>query len=130
MTNLLLTMELENDFARFYFSGEYLYYIYKAGKTIDLAAAKQIVADRISFQEGKSYPVICFMQDVKYIDKAARDYLADKGSELVKAVAIISGSTARMHMINFYLTVNKPKVPTRMVANEEEAKQYLQKYML
>lgn len=120
-------MEVENNFARFYTQDGYLYFIYKPNIHIDLAGAKQIVSDRLKVQGGKPFKVICYIQGIRNMDKAARDYLATEGSKDVIAVALIAESTAQKLMTNFYLSVSRPTVPTKMFSTEEEAKSFLDK---
>ena len=122
-------MKIENDYAEFHIKDGLLYFRYKPVDSIDLEAAKIIVRDRLAVQKGKSYPVVCYLDAVKNVEKDARDYLAVEGSQLVKAVAIIIASTAKIIMTNFYLSVNKPLVPTKMFSNETDAKKYLEPYM-
>lgn len=122
-------MKIENEFAEFEIKDNILYFRYKPADNIDLAAAKIIVRDRLAVQKGKSYPVLCYLDALKNVDKDARDYLAVEGSQLVKAVAIIIASTAKIIMTNFYLSVNKPLVPTKMFSNETDAKKYLEPYV-
>lgn len=119
---------VENNFAKFYTQDGYLYFIYKPNIHIDLAAAKQIVSDRLKAQGGKPYRVICYIQGIRDMEKDARDYLAKEGSRDVIAVGLIAESTAQKLMTNFYLAVSRPTVPTKMFSTEEEAKAFLTKY--
>lgn len=121
---------IENSFAKFYIKGDYLYFIYKPDISIDLAAAEQIVSDRLKVQNGKPYKVICYIQGIREMKKEARDYLAKEGSKDVIAVGLIADSTAQKLMTNFYLAVSRPTVPTKMFSTEEEAKTFLNKYKL
>lgn len=122
-------MKIENEYAEFHIKDGILYYRYKPADNIDLEAAKIIVRDRLQVQNGRSYPALCYLEAVKNIEKDARDYLAVEGSQLLKAVSIIVASTAKIIMTNFYLSVNKPLVPTKMFSNEKDAKEYLKQFI-
>ena len=120
--------EIENDYARFYIKDGILYFIYKEKVNIDLNAAKQIVADRIHLQQNESLPVICYLKSLSGSEKSARDYLANEGSAYTTAVALVVGSPAIKIITNFYMLVNKPKVPTKVFISEEEAIKYLKNF--
>lgn len=119
----------ENPYATFEIRDGILFFEYKKDAFIDLEAAIEIVDHRIQLQKSQPYPVLCDITKVKSFDKQARTYLANEGSQLVSAVALIVGSPARKHMSNFYLTVNKPAVPTRVFTSREEALMYLKELL-
>ena len=118
----------ENEFAEFWIEDEILFFNYKKDINLNLATVKRVVADRIKVQEGLSYPVICDARGLKEADKEARDFLAKEGSELVIAVAIITGSPLTRFLFNFYVTINKPLTPTKMFMDQDQALSYLQEY--
>ncbi len=120
--------ELENDFARFYIKDGVLFFIYKKIDELNLEAAKRIVGDRIKIQKNADYPVICDIRLLGSADKSARDYLAKEGSAYVKAVALLVDSPALKLMANFYLTVNKPDVPTKMFTAMPQALEFINKF--
>ncbi|MFZ6009124.1 MAG: hypothetical protein ACOYXT_02155 [Bacteroidota bacterium] len=115
----------ENDFAEFWVENGILFFVYKQGVTLDVEAAKRIVADRVKAQKNVSYPVFCDMRGIKDIDKNARDYLAKEGSQLVKAVGVLIESPVTKIMGNFYLKINQPLTPTRMFTDKNNALEFL-----
>ncbi|MEQ8473270.1 MAG: hypothetical protein RIC35_18890 [Marinoscillum sp.] len=120
-------LSIENDFAVFRVLDGIMHFTYKDGTVLDLAASQQVVAARLKVQGDLSYPVVCDIRGLKGIDKESRDYLAKEGSERVEAVALIVDSPARKLMSNFYLTVNKPLVPTKLFTSVDEAVDFLKK---
>ena len=119
---------IENDFAEFHLKNGIMFFTYKKDSYLDLEAAMRVVNDRVSIQNGKSYPVLCNITGLKGISKDGRDFLAKEGSELVKAVALIGASPGLRVMTNFYLYVNKPIVPTKVFPSKSEALKYLENY--
>jgi hypothetical protein len=115
----------ENQFAEYWVEDGVLFFIYKPGTNMNLEAARQVVKDRLEVQNGKSYPVFCDMRGVRDSDKPARDYLAKEGSSLVRAVAVLTDSPVTKIMLNFYLTISKPLIPTKMFTDRSQALQYL-----
>lgn len=120
-------LHAENEYATFHIENGVMYFTYKASDLINLAAAKKVVDDRLKLQNGISYPVICDARELKGMDKEARDYLAKQGSQLVSSVALIVTSAATKVMTNFYLTVNKPDVPTKLFTSASEALEFIKK---
>jgi hypothetical protein len=124
------TNYFENDFAEFWMEENVLFFIYKQGITMNLEAAKRVVSDRLSIQKGVSFPVFCDMRGIKDSDKPARDYLAKEGSALVKAVAVLTDSPVTRIMANFYLTISRPLIPTKMFTDKTQAFEFLKSYSL
>ncbi|WP_276368957.1 hypothetical protein [Chryseolinea sp. H1M3-3] len=115
----------ENEYAKFWLEAGIVYFVYKPNTSLDLHAAKQIVADRIKFQKQVDYPVYCDIREMKKADKEARDFLAKEGSSYTKGVAIIVDSPMTKIIGNFYLGLNKPTTPTKMFTDKREALEYL-----
>jgi hypothetical protein len=119
----------ENDYANFWIEAGILYFVYKRDAAIDLNAAKQIVNDRVKFQQQKDYPILCDIRGIKGIDKAARDFLAKEGSSYTKGVAVVVDTPMTKIISNFYLGLNKPIAPTKMFTEKQEALNYLQQFI-
>lgn len=118
----------ENEFAEFWIEENVLFFIYKPAVKINFEGAKKIVADRLKVQNGAAFPVFCDMRGIKDSDKPARDYLAKEGSSMVKAVAVLTDSPVTKIMLNFYLTISRPLVPTKMFTDKTQAFEFLKTY--
>ena len=113
-------LELEDDLLIGY---------YKKDKKIDLAAAKQIVRDRLALSGEHPVLALAINLGVRNITKEARDYLASE--EAVKSViagAIITGSPVGSFIGNWYLSMSKPLVPLRIFTKKEAAIKWLQQF--
>jgi hypothetical protein len=119
----------ENEFAVFWISENILFFEYKSNVVINLVSAKRIVADRIYMQNEKAYPVLCDIRGIADSDKAARDYLAQHGSVLAKAVSILANRSVSILMISFYLKISKPQVPTRVFNDKSAALEFLKAFV-
>lgn len=121
----------ENKFAIFWIENNILFFEYKSNVIIDLLGAEQIVADRIQIQNGIAYPILCDMRGIIDSDKAARDYLAQHGSVLTKAVAIVvtNHKSISFLMITFYLKISKPQVPTKLFTDKTTALDFLKTFV-
>jgi hypothetical protein len=118
----------ENEYAQFWITDGILYFKYRPNVVIDLTVAYRIVADRIQMQNEKSYPILCDIRGVVDSDKAARDYLAQSGSVLAKAVGIVTNQNVSLIMTSFYLKICKPSVPTTIFTDESLALAFLETY--
>jgi hypothetical protein len=119
----------ENEFAQFWIDNGILYFKYKPKVVINLSAAQRIVADRIQFQNEIVYPIFCDIRGIMDSDKAARDYLAQSGSILAKAVGLIGHQSISLIMTSFYLKISKPRVPTRIFTDESAALIFLKGFI-
>tara|TARA_R110001583_G_scaffold192614_1_gene359338 strand:- start:51774 stop:52163 length:390 start_codon:yes stop_codon:yes gene_type:complete len=119
----------ENDYARFWFAEHILFIEYKPKTTISLKVAKRVVADRILLQNGKPYPVLCDIRGIIDSEKAGRDYLAQSGSLLITAAALIIHEQVSLTISNFYLHISKPTVPTKLFTTRQEALIYLKSFL-
>lgn len=101
---------------------------YKKGLKITLDIAKEIVRTRLEFTDYKPVVALAYNQGVISMTKEARDYLAVEGIKAVIAGAIVLDSPVGTIIGNFYLSVAKPKIPTRIFTKTEGAMKWLQQF--
>lgn len=119
----------ENDYAYFSFKEDILFITYKPNITLNLKVAQLVVADRIRFQNEKSYLILCDIRGIVHSEKAGRDYLAHSGSLLIKAVSLLVHENVLLSMTTFYLQVSRPPVPTQIFTDEGRALAYLKSFL-
>lgn len=69
-----------------------------------------------------NYTLIVDSRQVKTISKGARDYFSMNGrNSKVVAFAIIIGSPLSKMVANFFMGLNKPRVPMKIFNNESKA---------
>lgn len=119
----------ENRYASFWMEDGILFFRYRPDTAIDIEAARLVVTDRIRFQDERRLPVLCDMQGVVSVDKAGRDYLANSGSVLALAVALMVGENVSLTVSTFYLEISKPAVATQIFTEESEALSYLRGFL-
>ena len=122
------TSVLENEYGKSWVEDGILFFVYKDGISIDLTAAKKIIKERIAFQRGVAYPLFTDITGVKYFEQPARNFFATEGTKLIKCVAVIANSVSSKLMGEFYASVNKPLVPTRVFADRHSAIEYLKEF--
>ena len=118
----------ENEYAHFWIRNSILFFEYKPTVVIELTVAQRIVADRIQIQNEKAYPILCDIRGIVDSDKAARDYLAQSGSVLTKAVSLVGHQSISLIITSFYLKIGKPSVPTKLFTDESAALAFLEAY--
>ena len=94
-----------------------------------LEIAEKSVKDRLKVSEGKSYPLLIEIKNVKNSTLEARKFLAsEKGCEGVKAAAILVNSSLGRMIGNFFIFFNKQLLPTKLFIDEKEAIEWLKNY--
>lgn len=117
-----------NDYATFWIEDEILHFVYHPSTVLDLAAAEQVVSDRVKFQGEKVLPVLCDARGIKEADKSARDYLAKEGSLMACAVAVLVHPPISKAITDFYIQNSKPVAPTRPFTEKYEALKFLKPF--
>jgi hypothetical protein len=118
---------METTYMKMWKDDGILFCAYEKKIVLDLETAKQCVAARISFSEEKPSLVCIDMTGIKSASKAAREYLANEGTQFIKAGALITDSALTKMLGNIFLSINKPEVPTRMFSDEVAARTWLKK---
>lgn len=98
---------------------------YEAKLLLTLELAKKMLEDRLLFQKGINYPVIIVLNGLKATDKEARKYAATEGIKGITMGAIIVGNTIEKVILNFFLSIEKPLVPTKAFTREEDAIEWI-----
>jgi hypothetical protein len=122
------TSVLENEYGKSWVEDGILFFVYKEGVTIDLAAAKKIIEERIAFQREVAYPLLTDITGVRHFEQPARNFFATEGTKLIKCVAVIANSLSSKLKGEFYASVNKPLVPTRVFVDRDSALEYLKEF--
>jgi len=123
------TNYFESPYSKLWVQEGVLHFIYKPIPLLDLSIAREVVSGRLQFQRGISYPVLCDTRGIVRTAKDARDYLAHEGSLMARAVAIIDDRRVAVVMQQFYLSKNRPEVPTRVFSDKAEALEFLRDYL-
>jgi len=104
--------------------------IVKEGLEIGIKEALENTTAVSSLFKGKNFPLLVDSRDIKYITKEARDHFSMRNREsVVNALAILIHSPLSRIIGNFFMGLNKPRVPARLFTSEEEALLWLKKYV-
>lgn len=113
----------ESDRIKLEMDEDILYVFYKKPSLIDLETAKLDVEDRLRLQNGRSHYVITDIANLKSATKEAREFLSnpDGGLKGIIAGAFISGSVFSYAILNLFLKINKPLIPSRFFSSKSDA---------
>lgn len=100
---------------------------FKPGVPHGLAEAREVVEAHIRLADGKMCAVLADIRDVsKGADSAARRYYAsEEGSHLKAAMALVADSPIQRMIGNLFLRVSRPRYPTRLFGNPNDALSWL-----
>lgn len=121
-------MKRGEKYSHFWIEEGILHFVYKPNTAIDLIAAEAIVKERLRFQNGKAYPILCDLRLLKSVNKAAREYLAQQGSTMALAVALIVEESYSGKLSEIFIKISNPSVPTHEFTDIPEALRFLEDY--
>ncbi len=111
----------EDEYVRYEFEDGILISKYKT-KIIDLNIAKHVLSRRLLHFKAPSYSGLVDYSLVKETTKEARDFFATpEAIQNLNAIAVVTDSMIGNMIYNFYLTISKPSLPTKLFKSNEEA---------
>ena len=122
----------ECDSATFELRDYYLYVKYKSNSVVDLPEANNQSKIILDLCKGKEFPFIIDFLDVTVrIDDEARRFFANDGPHihLRKAQAIVVNNIQNKLLVNFYIKHHKPKNPTKLFDNLEDALEWIKQFV-
>lgn len=97
---------------------------------IDLEVAKEAVRVRKEYCQNKTFPHLIMDASVAKLTKDARDFLSsEEATEGIAAAAIITNSVFKQTMVNFWITVTRPKIPVRLFIKKTDAADWLKDWV-
>lgn len=102
----------------------------KPGVEIDLADAEESVQKVALLCQGAARPTLVDLSDLKSITREARSYYAGPETAKVEsAMALVIKSPLTKAIGNFFLSLHKPMIPTRLFRSEVEAVEWLRTFL-
>src|SRR5688572_24107988 len=118
-----MSTKVETQYVKFWKEDDLMHGVYSKAVDVDISVAREVSEARIKFSEGKSYPLLFDMRGIKSVSKEARIYFADEGAKHISACALIADSAYTKTLADVFVTVNKPRMETRLFDNAAKAKQ-------
>lgn len=123
-------MSIENDYVRLWIEDGILYESFKPDITrVTLKMAREIVHDRLKLSNGTTMPVLIYSNNVKIMDKEARNYFATKeATQYLSASAMLINNYLTWMLSRLFLSFNKPELTVELFRNNKEALEWLRHY--
>src|SRR5690606_15479941 len=116
----------ENNYVRLWTEGEILYWEYLPEALIQITAAREIMDMMNSLCGTDQFFVLQDMSNLKWIDKASRNYFAYHSvTNSMHAWAFHSMNPLHKNMYSIYVTLSKPDVKTNFFRTSEESMNWL-----
>lgn len=112
---------IKNRWAEYWIKDGILFCKFKNGTEITLDIAKQLVTERLEFQKGENHPIVIDINGLISTTKDARKYMSKEGEKGISMGAFIIKTHLAKMTFNFFIHVEKPSIPTKFFANEEDA---------
>lgn len=121
---------IKNQYAEMWIEGGIVIVSYFELDAVDLQCAIKIYEDRVKISEGKDYPVLAEVLKVKYWTRDARQFQnTPQNYTCMKALALnYTESHVANIILNVFMYVNKPLIPTKSFTNREAAISWLQQF--
>ena len=102
----------------------------KKGAHITIVEAKENSEAVISFQKGNKYPIIVDSTEIGSMTKEARDFLSLRNRPSpVSGIAIIIGSPLSKVIGNFFIGLNKSRVPNKLFITVSSAEAWAKRFI-
>jgi len=119
---------VENNFATYKLERGIIHIIYKEDASLSLRNAMEVVAQRLIFQQGMAYPILCNLSGLKSIKWDAKRYLAVEGSTLIKALAFVSRTPLSIIFTKLYMK-EAPPIEIGVFTEEIKALEFLSPFV-
>jgi len=108
-----------------------LYQAYPSGTELKLEdSLEELEIYRSAFCKDVSRPIIVDLSNIKRVSKESRDiYSSEEMGGIISAAALIVSNPVSRIMGNFYMGINKTKMPVRMFATTMDAKNWLKDFL-
>ena len=106
-----------------------IFFKYSPKLEISIDVAKEIVANRLEYCDGKPNYTLIDFTNVKSVTKEARDYMnnPEGGLKGIMGGAFLSNNVVATLFVNLYLKVNNPTIPAKFFTDRSEALSWLKK---
>ena len=94
---------------------------FREGVAVELQHAAEIIAAAAKLSRGMRHGNIVDVRKLRYMSKDSRDLFARQESSTVSAVAVLAKSSLQRSLGNVYLSVSRPRIPSRLFSNEHDA---------
>ena len=95
----------------------------------NLKDVKEFTEYFIERLQGKKVSILHDFSNVSYSSKEIRDYVTNEFPKIAVAIAMVSKTPLGRMMANLFFNLKQNPYATKMFDNEDEAKEWLKKYL-
>jgi hypothetical protein len=92
---------------------------------LEIDDARKLMDGYLKLGKGRKTPHLIVFKHMSMADRAVMKFMAEEANNFGKADAIVIDSKAQKILADFYILVQRPKVPTRFFTLEEDAIEWL-----
>lgn len=101
-----------------------------ADSEVDLTVCEEIYESALALTKGKPHPILFTFKKYVIPDEQSRKFMVEcKRISISKADAFVLSSLPQKIVANFYLKINNPPIPTQFFSSENEAIEWLLKFV-
>lgn len=105
------------------------YTVVKPNAVVEISDAIENSAVVNEISDGKIYPMLVNLKEIKSITKEARDHFSMQGrTPGISAIGLLINSPASTIIGNFFLGLNRSVVPVKLFTKEAKAIAWLKKF--
>ena len=121
---------IESRAFKTYIKDDVCFTIVKPGAVITLEDAEENTTAVKELSKNDVFPILVDLRLISQITKEARDHFAMRERKPgVNAIAMLVRSPVSSIIGNFFLGMNKPKVPTQLFSTEAKALKWLEQFI-
>ena len=100
-------------------------------KSIAIDIARQLVNDRLKISQEVVRPVLADTSNVKSVTREAEKYMAtENATRCLSAAAILVHSRVTKLLYGIYISLSRPKIPTKVFADKQKAIEWLEQHKI
>lgn len=120
---------VETEHVKYWLDEGVLNATFSRNLVISLDLAQKLVDMRLTFCEGKSYPVLMDISYIASVDTASRKYLSsEKAMQHILAGGFLCQSLVSKLIGNIFVRIDRPKIPTRIFTDRNKAVTWLKQF--
>ena len=120
---------VENKYAEMWFEDGLVYTVFKRDTVITAQAAETIIEDRKKISNEKVSPIFIDLRNMVSTENAARSYMASKkAQQYLSAGALLINNEIHRLLMNLWLKIDKPSIPTKGFTDKAKALQWLEQF--
>jgi len=118
---------VDNPFAEIWFENGLVHTVFKRDTIITVAVAEKVTSDRLKVSDGKISPIFIDLRNMLSTENAARTYMASKpAQQFLSAGAILIDNQIHNLIMNLWLKIDKPFIPTKSFTDKSKALEWLE----